>query len=248
MGLAHGVNIVNDGLVFYADPMNPRSWTGPDSSTVNNLKGSITGSIANNTSGSFGENNSFTFDGTDDIIDTGFVPKNNITSIFTFSAWVKKTSTTDSMVFGTNDYQAPNYGLFNFGVTRISSTYYYYYALGGRLISNAHMVTSYTAYSINDFSLNTWHHLVFTYDGTNVKLYDNGTLEHTGPSVTIDSYPPNTAGFNGNSYIGGTNDSRVGHSSQEFTGEIGPTQIYTRALSSNEVLHNYNALKGRFGL
>ena len=31
-------------------------------------------------------------------------------------------------------------------------------------------------------------------------------------------------------------------------GNVGPVQIYNRALSANEVLHNYNALKGRFGL
>ena len=33
-----------------------------------------------------------------------------------------------------------------------------------------------------------------------------------------------------------------------FNGNIGPYHIYNRALSSTEVLHNYNALKGRFGL
>jgi len=32
----------------------------------------------------------------------------------------------------------------------------------------------------------------------------------------------------------------------EFHGKIANCQIYNRALSSNEVLHNYNALKGRF--
>ena len=33
-----------------------------------------------------------------------------------------------------------------------------------------------------------------------------------------------------------------------FYGNIGPCHIYNRALSASEVLHNYNALKGRFGL
>ena len=31
-------------------------------------------------------------------------------------------------------------------------------------------------------------------------------------------------------------------------GKISNTQVYNRALSATEVLHNYNALKGRFGL
>ena len=33
-----------------------------------------------------------------------------------------------------------------------------------------------------------------------------------------------------------------------MTGLIANVHIYNRALSANEVLHNYNALKGRFGL
>jgi len=55
-----------------------------------------------------------------------------------------------------------------------------------------------------------------------------------------------------NSNITNDNDSlRIGshlNNSREYTGNIGTTQIYNRALSSSEVLHNYNALKGRFGL
>jgi hypothetical protein len=34
----------------------------------------------------------------------------------------------------------------------------------------------------------------------------------------------------------------------DYNGALGPLHIYNRALSANEVLHNYNALKGRFGL
>ena len=37
-------------------------------------------------------------------------------------------------------------------------------------------------------------------------------------------------------------------SSDDIDGDIGPFHVYNRALSTNEVLHNYNALKGRFGL
>ena len=33
-----------------------------------------------------------------------------------------------------------------------------------------------------------------------------------------------------------------------FEGEISCCQLYDRLLPANEVLHNYNALKGRFGL
>ena len=71
-----GPNIVEDGLVFYIDAMNLRTWSGPDSSTVNSLKGTTTGSIIADTSGSFGINNSFTFDGADDKIETNLLQMN----------------------------------------------------------------------------------------------------------------------------------------------------------------------------
>jgi hypothetical protein len=35
---------------------------------------------------------------------------------------------------------------------------------------------------------------------------------------------------------------------QPFNGEMSSTFIYNRALTNNEVLQNYNALKGRYGL
>ena len=38
------------------------------------------------------------------------------------------------------------------------------------------------------------------------------------------------------------------NSSRYYTGIIPNTQIYTRALSASEVLHNYNALRSRFGV
>ena len=31
-------------------------------------------------------------------------------------------------------------------------------------------------------------------------------------------------------------------------GQIGPVHVYNRVLSTTEILHNYNALRGRFGV
>ena len=130
----HNKPIVTDGLIFYVDPGNQESWSGPDASTVNNLKGAFTGSIVNNTSGSYGDNNSFDFDGTDDAIDTGFVPKDNITSNFTISGWINVHtlgSLSAGVIIGTSDEISP-YSFFTFGMVKYTGTnYYYYYRLGG---------------------------------------------------------------------------------------------------------------------
>ena len=44
-------------------------------------------------------------------------------------------------------------------------------------------------------------------------------------------------------YLGKRSD---GYQDQPWIGNLSPIHIYNRALSANEVLHNYNALKGRF--
>jgi hypothetical protein len=69
-----------------------------------------------------------------------------------------------------------------------------------------------------------------------MSIYINGVFkDNTSKSGTIDD---NGSDF----YIGYL----AGIPSYAFNGNIGPIQIYNRALSANEVLHNYNALKSRF--
>ena len=55
---------IKDGLVFAIDPANKDSWAGPTSATVDSLTlyNPLSGSIVNDTSGSYGVNESFTFD------------------------------------------------------------------------------------------------------------------------------------------------------------------------------------------
>ena len=91
---------------------------------------------------------------------------------------------------------------------------------------------------------NEWHCVGFTYDGSKassgVTLYLNGVAQ-------------STTGYD-SSYTGMSNVApafRIGaytYSGANTNGNIGSIQLYNRALLASEVLHNYNALKGRFGL
>jgi hypothetical protein len=86
----------------------------------------------------------------------------------------------------------------------------------------------------------TWVYIAGTWDGESAKIYINGALANTAtpPStLTIDYSSVVLSGIGGNG--AGTN---------LWKGQIGPVQIYNRALTPNEVLHNFNALKGRFDL
>ena len=89
-------SIVTDGLIFTLDPANKQSWTGPNSSNVYDIIGTNTSTIYGSTSGSYGDNNSFNFDGVDEYIDCGtsIPPRfsttgDGDTEPWTVSLWVK---------------------------------------------------------------------------------------------------------------------------------------------------------------
>ena len=211
-------NIVKDGLVFYIDAMNLRTWSGPDSSTVNSLIGSATGSIDNDTSGSFGNNNSFTFDGVDDKIS---IPPDPLATenrtAFTISAWVKRANTSNGIIFN-------NGSLYYFG--------WYFYGTSFRVYLYNIQITIFEQQSDLGLDNTNWNNIAMVMDTGNSieKMYVNGILKYS------DTSPRN--------YKDNTNPLFIG----EFNGDIGPTKMYSKALSAAEVKQNYNALKGRFGL
>jgi hypothetical protein len=88
------------------------------------------------------------------------------------------------------------------------------------------MIMNIIIFIINETANNTYY------------TYVDGILKNTG-TATLGA-------------IATTNAIRIGKLGQYtqgyFDGIINTVQIYNRALSATEVLHNYNALKSRFGL
>ena len=84
---------------------------------------------------------------------------------------------------------------------------------------------------------NAWYHIVGTYDGSNFRLYINGVNQVT----TANGFTPgaNTAGIR---------LMKRWDSGAYWGGQLSTVKIYNRALSSQEVLQNYNATKRRYGL
>ena len=222
--------IVREGLVFYADAANQRSWLGPDSNTVNGLIGTSTGYIFNDTSGSYGDNDSFNFDGTDDRIDFGNTSSRLIgTSPYTFSTWVKITDN-DNMqtVLSTTNGSDSGYKLeINTGLSGLTNITFY----------NQSDTKSIRC----DFSsYDSWKNIVVVRNGTsNNKIYVN-TISQTLTVNTENLANPTTTfplvigAQYSTSYI------------RNLNGDMGLVQIYNKALSEAEVKQNYNALKGRF--
>ena len=81
----------------------------------------------------------------------------------------------------------------------------------------------------------TWYNAVLAASPTVVRGYINGK-EVVASSVAGSSWPD----LNHAVAIGGNN--------RKFNGSIGLTQIYNKTLSSIEVLQNFNAIRGRYGI
>jgi hypothetical protein len=86
-------------------------------------------------------------------------------------------------------------------------------------------------------STEVWYHVVGTQTTTTQTIYLNGVLKTSGNAVSS----------LGTQYTVGTRYDRVVQSVY-FNGKIAVTKIYNRALTSTEILQNYNAQKSRFGL
>ena len=93
------------------------------------------------------------------------------------------------------------------------------------------------------YPLNEWIMMAYTHDGSNGRLYVNGTntLTVAGSASVLDDINVIT--------IGAISDiNTYQHNQYYMDAEISTVMIYTRALSTAEINQNFNALRGRFGI
>ena len=221
MSVEGGPNIVEEGLVFYLDAINPRSYiSGSVPEVTYSLVGDITGSLINDVSGSLGEKGSWEFDGIDDAIlvssSLGLVGGG---SPFSISWWFKPTLTSGigtitgwsatkrMLVYSVNGYVSWNHGNYKFFTSSIGST-----------------------------PMNEWSHVTYVFDYTTHYFYINGELNNSAA-------PLDSINWNEPFYIGQYESS---FSFYDMKGYITSFQAYNKALTSQEIQQNYNALKHRF--
>ena len=231
--------IITDGLVFNIDAANRASYpqTGTTATdTINSLSGTLIGTVFSNSN-----NGVFDFDGTDDYID--FDDSNNLSfgnsstdSPFSIFQWWNMDSYQDfrGVQKFANSGTDGEYRLntINSGILKFS-------------LFDSNMSKQIGIKTSSDLSSHqsTWINIVGTYSGNSsssgLKLYLNGSILSTS-SDDAGSY---TAMHNS------SHPFKLGRLTTGYAnGKIANTYIYNRALSSTEVLHNYNALKGRFSL
>ena len=231
-------DIIKNGLVFNMDAANRASYpkTGTTATdTIGNIVGTLSGANGDNNTPQWENTNGgvFDFDGTDDIINTDYNVSYDLTGAQTFNFWFNQPASQSGGSYPVT-----------LGSGSQIKFYIQFYDPQGRirvkLFDGSNGDLEVTNLGINYVS-NGWHNIAFTTDATTaankVIVYFNGaplsvkgTLNNSGIRVA------GAVGFN----FGKIPNAGF------FEGLMSNFQYYNRALSSSEVLHNYNALKSRF--
>lgn len=233
--------IITDGLVFNMDAAN-RASTVPSSATstaFNTIDTSISGAFVNGTIyDSSTISPSYGFDGTGDYIDINNESYFDYNEFLTSECWIYLNGTSRCSLIGKGPGQASaggwmwDYGGFNSGQIE-------FVAIGG----SSKYINIGTSLSVT-----AWHHVVATFNST---LSGNSKLQLYVDGEIVSSPTYTTSGVMG-TILNNNYDVRIGARSDTgnlpLNGNIQSLRLYNRALSATEILHNYNALKGRFDL
>jgi hypothetical protein len=219
-------NIVTNGLVLYLDAANYLSYVSGSTTWRDISSSNLSGSLINGPTFSSGNGGSIVFDGTNDYVDCGNTI--NLTSAISIVTWIRKTTKTPRNIYeGVVDKGRDNYGAWSLNVDEVPLRVTFKCKIAG---VNRSIITT------SDFSDNTWMQVAGTFNGSTLAIYQNSILNNSA------SYA-GSIGTNSESIrIGAANDGYY------FLGNIASTQIYNRALTSDEILQNYNSTKARFGL
>ena len=229
MGIAYNTSIIKDGLVLCLDAANPKSYPGTGTTwfdlSGNNTNLTIYGSPTFNSTGYFTFSNNQT---------TQYMmrfPFGTPTAAITYSCWFRSNFTSSTQTPFTYSVGGNNEMLFFIN----SSTNLAPHPLGVSVGTNTTDMT------------NVWVNFSWTRDSTSGKsiFYRDGQYigEYTASAgVSISS--------GGYLIIGQEADSAGGSfdPAQNLDGDFSRLDIYNRVLNDAEIMQNFNALRGRFGL
>ena len=223
-----GSPIVTDGLVFAVDANNIVSYPKSGTSWYNLTGSVVSASLINSPTFDPTNGGTIRFDGTDEYAAVQYNSSLDITNAITVEAWVKYASQGEIGGVG-RTYSVISYkgypwtwlledisGQFNFRISTTSDS-------DSRLDSNYY------------HGLNNWDHVVCTYNGSTQAIYVNGVLRNS-KSLT------GTINTSATTIELGT----YGSGDYSFNGWLANHRIYNRALTSTEILQNYQAEQYRF--
>jgi hypothetical protein len=246
--LTHSPKIVTSGLVFAIDPANAKSYVG-SGNTINDMVTAGRTVVLKDNQPTYSTTQaeglgSLTFDGLNGrghISNSASFPRIAWTpnasvgnSGITFDFWVKTSDSAGQIISqpwnGSGDYNfymGP--GTFTLGAnTNNNLNYATTLATGTWMCGSCWANSTVMGYNINGNQ----------YTGSKAHLITGDTpptAADINPGVLVMSLYPYSSGW-------------AGLASQAIAGSMGAIKIYNRMLSQDEVLTNFNALRGRYGV
>ncbi|NJD55299.1 MAG: DUF11 domain-containing protein, partial [Nitrospirae bacterium] len=202
-----------------APPSNMISWWKGEED-ANDSVGTNNGTLMNGATFVAGKvDQAFSFDGVDDYIS---IPHNaNLDpSAITVDAWIKTPAGPERVIVEKSHDNTGGWVMEVHGDGRASFAYF-----------NGDMSwTTNSVFSIGTVADNNWHHVAATLEGSAIKIYIDGALDNS--AVYSGTPIPNSRNVNIGKWYGG---------GRFFNGLIDEVEIFSRALSAQEIAAIYNA-------
>ena len=233
MSFNYSPKIVNDSsLVLYLDAANSKSYIS-GSTTWNDIsRGGNNGILTNGPTFNSANGGSIVFDGVDDYVTL----TRSVQDDFTLHCWFK---TTQAGSLPTQWYEGK--GLIDCEVGNIQNDFGLGIG-GGRVIfgvGNQAAGADVSIYSTRLYNDNIWHNVVAT------RVKSTGAMQLYVDSIIVATGSGQTGSLTTATAMRiGSQQTNVGF----FSGNIATGVVYSRALSPQEILQNYNATKTRYGL
>lgn len=159
--------------------------------------------------------NALNFDGVNDYVSVNSDTKLNLTSTISLSAWIYRNATGKyDCIIGKDNYSQNNgYSLWIYNDDKLT------FRFGSRIYQSSTTIPN-----------NVWTHVAGAFDGTNAKLYINGTLASNAAASVPSS---NTGAL----YLGTPQDA-VGNIAFNFSGSIDEASIWNIALTQSQIQAN----------
>lgn len=226
MAIVYNSSIVTNGLVLCVDAGNPRSYPGTGTAWNDATSSGYNFTLTNGPAYSSSNLGFFTFDAVNDIATAGYNTALD-TQTPSVEVWVKTNSLNQNGFWFEKGAVNTQYSLFQEGLAiqwRMN--------IGG--VTNLSTASSY-------ISTSAWAQVVGTYTSGTRVLYVNGVAvnsdSQTGTIAT------NSSGMSIGAYGGNS-----GSNAYWYNGALSICRVYNKALSATEVLQNFNATRGRYGI
>lgn len=224
MSINSPIKAVNTGMVVCLDAGNLKSYVGSGTTWTDLTKNGRNGTLTNGPTFSGANGGTIVFDGTNDYVSVtsmyNFATSNELTAII----WAKSAVSTwneNGFLLSKRDQFIihPNASAKSVGCYVNTTT-------GG-----------WQATTITPSDITIFNHYAMTFTGGTIYAYLNGVL-----SATVGGVGSTLSSDTGDMYIGWDD----GISGRYLNGSVGLVMAYNRALSSDEILRDYNSTKTRY--